>query len=426
MAETIFRGPGVSLGSLMDGRVEAFDGPSIGYQGDVICNPIFSPEPKDGLAPGRMHGWYNAFYTVSVDAIPSTSATNIVAAAQTPSTTAAIALTLKTAQAATAASVTVFCPGVPIQPLGTNSIVTVAAIDFGFTTGTTAANSSTVSVVDNRLFTLGQWICIPGAGAAGNTNTPLFTQVTALATANITGMNILPVAATALVSQAFGQANLYSQLLPAGTQFGPSTVLPNAVEPYRVCGLAAGLDPAQSVTRNLSITAASIGSGTSQILVTGYDIYGQLMTEVLTANGTTTVYGKKAFKYVLNAVSYSTAATTGNPATVALGLGDVIGMNIRSDRWEFSDIFYNGGFAINSTGWTAAITTPQTNTTGDVRGAVNCSTILVGSSTGSAAVGGTLDGVKRVTIFQNVQFYNAISATPLNYTSILGVGQSST
>src|SRR6516162_7839053 len=164
MAETVFRGPGVVLGSMLDSRIEAFDGPSIGYQGDLIANPLFSPQPKDGLSPGRIHGWYNAFYSVSVDAIPSASSSTAIAASQAPSTTVGVALNLVTAQAGTAAGVTVFAPGVPIIPLGTSSVVTCAAIDFGFTTGTTTANSSTIVVLDNRYFTLGQWLCIPGCG----------------------------------------------------------------------------------------------------------------------------------------------------------------------------------------------------------------------------------------------------------------------
>ncbi len=423
MAETIFRGPGVSLGSLMDGRVEGFDGPSVGYQGDIILNPIFSPQPKDGLSVGRMHGWYNAFYTVSVDAIPQATSTTTVAASQTPSTTIGAPLTLVTAQAGTAASVTVFTPGIPIQPLGTNSVVTVAALDFGFATGTTTASSSTIVVVDNRNFQLGQWLIIPGVG--GTTNIPLFTQVTAFGTAspaNFTTLQVSPVPGTALSNVPIGQANLYSNFLPAGTQFGPGPPLPNAYEPYRSAGLAAGLDPAQAVTRNLVVQASGATSGTAALLVTGYDVYGQLMAEKITCNSTNSVAGLKAFKYIQN-ITVLLPATTGSSALVTVGVGNTLGMNMRSDRWEFSDIFYNGGFALNSQGWTAATTVLATNTTGDVRGAVTASTLLVGTSSGSAAVGGALDGVKRITIFQNVQFYNAISATPLNFTSVLGVAQ---
>jgi hypothetical protein len=410
----------------MDSRVEGFDGPSIGYQGDLIANPLFSPQPKDGLSPGRIHGWYNAFYSVSVDAIPSASSSTAIAASQAPSTTVGVALNLVTAQAGTAAGVTVFAPGVPIIPLGTSSVVTCAAIDFGFTTGTTTANSSTIVVLDNRYFTLGQWLCIPGCG--GTTTLPLFTQVTAFGTAspaNATTLQVSPLPQTGLNNVPIGQANLYSQFLPLPTPFGPGLSTPNAAEPYRLCGLGAAMDPWQSVARNLQVAAASIGSGTTALLVTGYDIYNQLMTEKFTCSGTTVQLGKKAWKYI-QSITVNASATSGTPATVTVGTSDSIGMNIRSDRWEFADVFYNSGFAINSQGWTAAVLTPATNTTGDVRGMVNASTILVGSSSGSATAGAPFDGVKRITIFQNVQLQNAIFGTPLNYTSLIGVAQSTT
>jgi len=423
MAETIFRGPGVSIGSLMDGRVEAFDGPSIGYQGDIILNPLFSPQPKDGLAPGRMHGWYNAFYTVSVDAIPQTSSSTVIAASQVPSTTIGVALNLVTAVAGTAAGVTVYSPGIPIIPTstGTGAPVTVSALDFGFATGTTTANSSTIVVVDNRVFTLGQWVVIPGCG--GTTNTPLFTQVMGFGTAspaNQTTLQVAPSPQSTSNNAPIGQANLYSNFLPTGTQFGPSNPVPNAAEPYRLAGLAAGLDPAQSVTRNVTVQAAA--GQTSALLVTGYDIYGQLMAEKIIANGATLVAGKKAFKYIQN-VTMLVPGTTVTMGAISVGVGDIIGMNIRSDRWEYSDIFYAGGFAITTQGWTAAVTTPATNTTGDVRGAVNASTLIVGTSSGSGSPGGPLNGSARITIFQNVQFLNSILGTPLNYTSMLGVAQ---
>jgi hypothetical protein len=185
------------------------------------------------------------------------------------------------------------------------------------------------------------------------------------------------------------------------------------------------MDPAQSVCRNITVTSPGGASGTTAVLVTGYDIYGQLMTEKITAAAAPGGAGLKAWKYI-QSITVAAAATSGTPQNISVGIGNEVGMNFRSDRWEYSDIFYNGGFAFNSTGWTAAVTTPATNTSGDVRGMVNASTILVGSSSGSATPGGQLNGVNRITIFQNIQLLNAISATPTNYTSLIGVAQSTT
>jgi hypothetical protein len=424
MAETVLRGPAVVVGALMDGRVEPFDGPSIGYQGDVIADPRVSPLAKDGLAPGRVPGFYNAFYTVSVDAIPSTASTTTIGASQTPSTTAGVALALVTAQAGTAAGVPVFSPGIPIVPQGTTKVVTVSAIDFGFATGTTTAASTTVVVDDNTKFTLGQWLVMPGCG--GNSTAPLFTQVQSITTGNYTGITVSPAPATGLSNNPIGQANLYSQLLPPAASFGPSAPAPTAAEPYRLAGLAKSFDPAQAVARNVTVQSAATASGTGTFLVTGYDVYGFLMTELITSSGTAATAGKKAFKYI-QSVAPVTAGTTVTPPAVTVGVGNLVGMNFRSDKWEYTDIFFNGGFASNNTGWTAAATTaPATSATGDVRGTQNCSTILSGGAGGTGVAGGGFNGVARLTVFQNIPMLAAFNATPTNSISLFGVAQSTT
>jgi len=250
----------------------------------------------------------------------------------------------------------------------------------------------------------------------GTTNVPLFTQVASKST-NTTVITISPSALTALNNVPIGQANLYSQLLPPATQFGPSAVVPTAVEPYKLAGFALGFDSLQGIARALAVTAASIGSGTTALLVTGFDVYGWPMTEVITANGTTTVNGKKAFKYVQN-ITVQTAATTVTPANIAVGHSDIVGFNIRSDKWEYLNIFWNAGFAINNTGWTKALSTTSTNTTADVRGTQNLSTALTG--TGVLA---STNGSARVTIMMSVPLQNMVNATPLNSSTLLGTAQ---
>lgn len=417
MAETLNRGPSVSIGSLMDGRVESFDGPSIEYQGDMVADPRFSPANKDSLSPGAIKGYYNNPYFALVDTIPSANASNTIATGAVPSTTAGVALGLTTAVIGAGAGIPVWTPGVPIIPAGGTAVVTVSAIDFGFTTGTTASNSSTVVVVDNTLFQLGQWVFIGGAGSAGSTNIGLFTQVASKST-NTTVITISPSALTAVSNAPIGQANLYNPFLPPATQFGPGVTAPNAVEPYRAAGFGLAFNPLEGSCRALSVTAASIGSGTTSILITGYDIYGNLMTNSIKANGTTSVAGTKAFKYVLSVVTTSTAATTVTPAAIAVGVSDVFGLNLRSDKWEYLNIFWNGGFAINNSGWTAALSTTSTGTTVDVRGTVNASTLQIGT----AALAST-NGVGRLTIMMSAPMQNMINATPLSTSSLFGTAQ---
>jgi hypothetical protein len=400
----------------MDGRVEPLDGPSIEYQGDMIPDPRFSPSNKDSLSPGAVKGWFSNPYFVLYDGIPSANSTATVAAAQAPSTTAGVALNLTTAVLGTAAGVQVWTPGVSIVNASTGAVTTVSAIDFGFTTGTTAANSTTVVVVDNSLFTLGQWIVIGGAGSAGSTNVALYTQVQSLST-NTTVITISPAALTALNNAPIGQGNLYNPFLPPATQFGPAAASANAVEPYRVAGFGLAFDPLQGAARALAVSAASIGSGTTALTVAGFDIYGWPMTELITASGTTVVNGKKAFKYI-QSIKVAVAATTVTPANIQMGVSDVFGINIRSDRWEYLNVFYNGGFSINNTGWTAALSTASLTSTVDVRGSVNASTMVIG--TGVVA---STNGSARLTIMMSVPMKNMLGATPLNSQGLLGTAQ---
>lgn len=421
MPESVFRGPVVSVGSLIDGPgagtsapINPMDGPGIFYQGSMFPDPRFSPMNKDGMSAGRVKGFFDSPSVIIVDAIPSANTTANIAAAQAPSTTANIALALVTAQAGTAAGVPVPAPGIPIIPVGTSVATTALAIDFGFATGTTAANSSTVVVDDNSKFQLGQWIVIPGVGAAGNTNTVLFTQVQSIST-NTTVITIAPSALTAGNNLPIGQGNLYSNFTPVGTQFGPNNASANAAEPYRYGGLGITFDPLQGVARALAISAASIGSGTGTFLATGYDVYNNAMSELLTCSGTTVVNGKKAFKYV-TAIKSVTAATTVTPANVQVGLSDVFGINLRMDKAEYLQVAWNGCTPTTQAGMTTALVTTSSTTTVDVRGTVNASTLAV------ATVAST-NGARRLTIIYNVPINNMLNATPNATASLFGTPQ---
>jgi hypothetical protein len=412
MTQTVFSGPLAGLGPMLGttGTPSPSDGPAIDYQGKAVADPRFAAN-KDATGSGAVKGFYHTAGIAVVDAIPSANASNTVAAAQAPSTTAGVAIGLISAQAGTAAGVPVFAPGIPIIPLNGSAVVTVAAIDFGFATGTTVANSTTVTVDDNSKFTLGQWLVIAGAGGAQNK--ALFTQVQTIST-NTTIITILPAALTAGNNLPIGQGNLYSPT-PPSTQFGPQSSVPVATEPYKAAGFVLAFDALQGVARALSVTAASIGSGTTAITVAGYDIWGVPMTELLTANGTTTVNGKKAFKYV-SGITVTTAATTVTPASISVGVSDVFGLPLRSDKWEYLNISWNGCTAPTSAGWTAALATTSNATTIDVRGVVNASTLAV---TNAAST----NGARRLTIIQHVPLNNMINASPIATSSLFGVPQ---
>jgi hypothetical protein len=117
--------------------------------------------------------------------------------------------------------------------------------------------------------------------------------------------------------------------------------------------------------------AVSIVSGTGtltnrNVTITGYDYYGQAMSEVI-ATGTvqsTTVPGKKAFFQI---VSATISGALG--ATIAIGTTDVLGIPVRVFNVSYvASVKSNNALAQDAGTFVAAATQAATTTTGDVRG----------------------------------------------------------
>jgi hypothetical protein len=117
--------------------------------------------------------------------------------------------------------------------------------------------------------------------------------------------------------------------------------------------------------------AVSIVSGTGtltnrNVTITGYDYYGQLMSEVI-ATGTvqsTTVAGKKAF-FQISSASISGALG----ATIAVGTTDILGIPVRVFNVSYvASVKSNNALAQDAGTFVAADTATATTTTGDVRG----------------------------------------------------------
>jgi hypothetical protein len=133
--------------------------------------------------------------------------------------------------------------------------------------------------------------------------------------------------------------------------------------------------------------ALSIVSGTGtltdrNVTITGFDYYGQPMSEVI-ATGTvqsTTVAGKKAFFQIASATISGALG-----ATIAIGTTDTLGLPVRvTDGGYICHVGWAGGFALDTGTFAAAATVTATTTTGDVRGTFDPS---------SAA-----DGIKRLVL----------------------------
>jgi hypothetical protein len=114
-------------------------------------------------------------------------------------------------------------------------------------------------------------------------------------------------------------------------------------------------------------TTTGAGTPTSvNITVSGYDYYGQAMSEVI-ATGTaasTTVNGKKAF-YQISSVTASGASVV----TIAVGTTDILGAPLRiTDRGYVCRAGWDNTLAEDAGTLTVAATQTATTTTGDVRG----------------------------------------------------------
>ena len=154
-------------------------------------------------------------------------------------------------------------------------------------------------------------------------------------------------------------------------------------------------NPQALVSRAVSVTGSSSSTG-GNITISGYDIYGVPMSEVIAAPaGATTVNGKKAFKYISSVVPAFTDAHN-----YSVGTTDIYGFPLRSDFFSDVSINYNAAAVTANTGYVAAVTTsPATTTTGDVRG--------------TYALQSASDGSKRLAIRQFILPANMNSVTGL-------------
>jgi hypothetical protein len=128
------------------------------------------------------------------------------------------------------------------------------------------------------------------------------------------------------------------------------------------------LDVPRALQVNTSTTARAV-------TVTGYDIYGQLMSETITVvTQATPVSGKKAFFQI------SGATISGSATAVTVGTTDVLGIPVRvTDGSYIAHVGFNDSFAIDAgTLVKADQTNPATATTGDVRGTFDPTTALDG------------------------------------------------
>ena len=119
------------------------------------------------------------------------------------------------------------------------------------------------------------------------------------------------------------------------------------------------------VPRAVSVTAAALAT-TRNFTVSGFDYYGQAMSEVIASTAGATVNGLKAF-FQITSITVSGATST----AVTVGTTDILGCPVRfNNKGYLARVGWDNTLAENAATVVVADGTTATTTTGDVRGTV--------------------------------------------------------
>lgn len=392
MAITAFSGPILSFGESPDAGASANRdlGTSLFWGGVGLLDQRVIGGYYPGVDVGNdAFGWLGSTYIQTVNYNPAAQAANNIAASQTPPVGAG-SLTLVSS---TAAGITVGCRvvnrstgrtvtgllGIDL-PTASSATSTISGTTFTAVGAVTATTTFTIgSVLSGTGVTAGTKIIGFGTGRGGTgtyiVDTPqTVSSTTITGTAGTYGVPVIP-------QGPYGSINLYN--------------------PLCMCG------------RNVRITTAATDN--TVYTVNGYDVYGYPMSEAITANGATTVSGKKAFKYITS-VTAPAAGTRG--ATITVGTGDVFGFPLYSAGFQgittSASTFNNQDVAIFYGTPPVAITA----TTGYLGGDATTATTTTGDTRGTYAVQSASDGTRRLIIHQtpSALFVNSM-------TGLFGVAQ---
>jgi len=120
-----------------------------------------------------------------------------------------------------------------------------------------------------------------------------------------------------------------------------------------------------------AVAVSLVTGGTARAYtITGFDYYGQAMSEVITSVAAATTNGKKAFYQIV-----SISGAGGSVTAVTVGTTTLLGLPVRViDGGYLCHVGWNGGFAVDTGSLVVAATATATTTTGDVRGTFSPST----------------------------------------------------
>jgi len=227
--------------------------------------------------------------------------------------------------------------------------------------------------VDGTSVTDGTYITANGTGSGGTGTYTINQSVTASSTTMVANGNI-PLGDPSPMSVGVGplgriyvwdivpQAAVANNIAASQTAAGAGAITLTAGTSVRSVTTAGGvtvlqLDCPRAVKVNCSTTARAF-------TVSGYDYYGQAMSEVITVSvAGTAVTGLKAF-YQITGVTIAGSATV-----VLVGTSDVLGLPVRVFNVSYvASVKSNNTLAQDAGTFVAADTATATTTTGDVRG----------------------------------------------------------
>lgn len=161
------------------------------------------------------------------------------------------------------------------------------------------------------------------------------------------------------IPQTLQTANIAASQAPAGAGALVLTAGTSAKSLINASGVTViQLNTPRALQVNTSTTARAV-------TISGYDYFGQPMTETITvATAGTPVNGKKAFYQI------SGATINGSASAVTIGTTDILGLPIRCyDAGYIVKVGWNNTLAQDAGTFVPAdMTNPATSTTGDVRG----------------------------------------------------------
>ena len=397
MTSTHNQGPDIVTGYVpTSGGNNPEAGPSATYQCDSVINPMWPVQP--GLTgTGHVKAWFNHPYPTLVDGVPKAISFTQVCPALAATTAVGVSAQVFPINATVASGRAVGVPVVPFGvPFNAANAVNCLVLDPGYGTGNMTAGSAVVSAVpDTRLIipaNLGgraMWVAIVGAGGSANTN--LIGRVISRTYNSIT-------LDTVAGSSVTGGAIII--LDPTGV----------SAFPYVSCGAVAEFDLYSSLSRAVSVNAGS-GDGGFNVIVSGYDVYLQPMTELIVSAALSAVNGKKAFKYISGVTVSRGAGNATITTSLSVGTTDIFGLSIRSEAWEYMQVFFSGTYVSVNTGWTAglAVGAVSTNVTADVRG-----TYVLQSPS---------NGTNRLAMFMSIPLKQIVGATYADYSALVGQAQ---